>query len=791
MNARSCWTRERGGFRKALSLAVKLPIVASALAVVAAFPAGVAAEESVRTMGTVEATATGPGALVNTLGLRSTRRMLAGKYVTIARGQRRLQARVANQLFAEFGVFRDQLGRFKLLGADGRWVKLLWKSERNRHEVGTWANRWTGAWSFKLTRPATIDATVKSELTAAEIDSRQVVCVLAYAPTGAPRGVLAVSDSGVMTLRRTARCGDSTTALFITDSMRKGMDLGALVRGVRIDPITYVRFVPPDRPANSLTNDERRLMLNEVNEYFDMLLDYNGFLQNDVRSAVQTTVYGLLATSYTIPGEAKKDINLAEFFVEQASTVLSLLGPEAMIAGAALKATYNTVELGIALAHNANLEGPRVVESVTNEVLGSAGEIVNAYDSAFLHFAQNLEGLRGSIKEGCSDPATCVSDRKLYAWKQAYPMKNIAEQVTALSRAREAAAHELAIWQKLLPIRGLIHAPRGPRDLIDYPHQGSYWNCSPGYPYNQPYKNEDVLNWYAKYVASEVDPTWGVPVLTAGLYYPYYNWYKCSSGTVHRPFRISWVFGLANDDPNAVTPLSPSQLKRLFDPWDADQPITSGFGLSRSEVACRWLRNPARPSQIGSAGYHYNPCRSAFYNVAGAAASPHEGEPLTRYFAALPYSVSYWTPVAAEIAAGRPIHDPDVVSPSVPDLTFGSCAAFGSGATRSVAGGVATKVYFTNLHDGAIDVYRIRLDGSTAFLFTLSRQNHLARPLAGQGQFKLTYSRLVNTTAGTSFLVCKTGTTECIGTWTAQRLPAGAAVDHAVAEVHGSDGIFQ
>ena len=59
-----------------------------------------------------------------------------------------------------------------------------------------------------------------------------------------------------------------------------------------------------------------------------------------------------------------------------------------------------------------------------------------------------------------------------------------------------------------------------------------------------------------------------------------------------------------------------------------------------------------------------------------------------------------------------------------------------------------------------------------------------------QGEFKVNYSSLLNTTAGTSFLVRKNGTNECIGTWTARRLPAGAPVDYSVAEVHGGDGIL-
>ncbi|HEY5998091.1 MAG TPA: hypothetical protein VI078_02160 [bacterium] len=743
-----------------------------------------------RVLPAVGETEIGPGALVNTLGLRSARKAVAGRYVTIADGQRLLRTRVANQLFAEFGVFRDEQGRFRLLGADGRWVSLRLSTARHRYEVGTWAGRWSAAWSFRLTRPATVPAAVLGELTAAGIDSRQVLCVLAYSPFGAPRGLLATSDTGVMQLNPAGVCGASTATLFITDSVRKGADPAALVRGVRIDPVTFVRFVPPDGPALTLSLDDRRLMRNEVIAYFDMLASYNDFLLNDIRDAVWRTTEGLLTTSYTIPGDKAKEINLADFFVKRASYALDLIPVYGTIASGVLKATYDTVELGIAIAHNANLAGPRVVESVTNEVLHTAIEIQNEYNVAYSHFGRNLEKMRNATLEGCTDPAACTSDRKLVAWLQADPMKNVTADVARLTRETEVALQEVAIWQRLLPIRGLLWAHP---DLQYMPRQASSTNCDPGYPLNSAFRNDDVLDHYVTWATGTGHPALGVPLVTTAVYYPYYNWYQpgwCAGTDVHRAYRQGWILGLANDDASAVTPLGTALARRLFAPWNPDDPVGSGFGLSRADVACGWLTNRAR-GYMGRAGYYFDPCHFAFTDVGGSNVSPHEGE--SPYLAAWAWTVSFWTPAPGEVAAGRQQTDPDVTSPLVPNLDFGSCAAFQAGSTKSVAGGAAVKVYFTNLYDGAIDIYRIRTDGATRLAFTLARQDQLARPLGGdnqKGPLHLRYSSLVNTTAGMSFLVRKHGSGECIGTWTARALPAGAPVGYSVAEVHGDNTVL-
>ena len=573
----------RGRRRGLLPLAATLAAVVSVLTALAMPAAGAAPGESPRLMEAVGPEAIGPGALVNTLGLRATTLDLAGRYVTVAAGRQRLQARTANQLFTEFGVFRDAGGRFRLLGADGGWVKLSWSPERKRYEVGTWASRWAAAWSFRLQRPAAFGDGVLHDLADMQIDSRQVVCVQAYAPLGASRGLLGVSESGVMLLRKAARCGDATSSLFITDSLRKGVDPGALTTGVRIDPITYVRFVPPDRPALTLSVDDRRLMRNEVIAYFDMLADYNDWLRNDILWAVDTTANALLGTTYTIPGDKAKDVNLAEFFVDQASYALNIIPVYGAAASGALKATYDTVELGVALAHNRNLEGPRVVESITNRVLNRSTEIHNEYDAAYSHFGQNLEDLRDSILEGCTDPDTCTSDRKLSAWMQADPMKNVTSDVQRLTRDNEVARHELAIWRKLLPIRGALFADE---NLTVMPDRAADTNCNPGYPLNSAYRNEEIV--FAYDFLTDLRPPWALVV--TGVYYPYYNNYKCFWGTtVHRAYFEGWDLGLVNDN-GTVTPLGDANNNRLFNPWDPARPKAAegtGFGLSRVDVALR------------------------------------------------------------------------------------------------------------------------------------------------------------------------------------------------------------
>lgn len=779
------------GLCASVLLVATFAMLAGGFALVATPAVAVAAEMTERVMPSVEATLVGPSAFVNTLGLRATTVTLAGRYITIAEGRQRIQARVANQLFAEFGVFRDVQGRFKLLGADGGWVKLLWSEARKRYEAGTWANRWAGAWSFKLQRPTTFGDGVLHDLADMQIDSLQVVCVTAYTPLGAPSGLLAVSESGVMLLRKTAKCGDSTSSLFITDSLRRNMDAADLTKGVRIDPVTYVRFVPPDRPALSLSPDDRRLMRDEVFAYFNMLANHNEFLRIDILLAVNTTMTNLLIGKYTIPGDKAKDVNLAKFFVNRASYMLDLIPVYGTLASNVVKATYDTVELGITLAHNQNLDGPRYVERVTNKVLTTATEIAGSYHEAYTHFGINLENLRNSILEGCTDPDACTSDRKLAAWRQADPMKDVTSEVSRLMREHEVAGHELVILQKLLPIRGLLYAHP---ELQYMPSPASSTNCNPGYPRNSAFRNEDVLDHHATWTTGAGHPTLGVPLVTTAVYYPYYNWYQpgwCAGTDVHRAYRQGWIIGLADDDPKSATPIPESLRKRLFNAWDPGNPrgTETGFELSRSAVACGWLSNRAR-GYMGRAGYYFDPCHFAFHDVTGAVVSPYQSE--SPYGAAAPWSVAYWTADPKQVAAGRLSVDPERVSPLVPRLEFGSCAAFDAGDARTVTGGAPVKVYFTNLHDGAVDVYRIRPNGSTVLLFTVPRQDQLARPLpiTSKGPLPLAYSRLVNTTSGTSFLVRRHGDNACIGTWAARKLPAGAPVDYAVAEVHGSDGIL-
>lgn len=789
MDSRGYGPGQRGQFRGGFACAVSLALVAGALAIAGMPAIGAAAPAPARVMEAVGPNDIGPDALVNTLGLRATTFDTAGQYVTIAAGQPRLRARVANQLFTEFGVFRDVKGRFRLLGADGRWVSVRLHRASKEYRAGTWASRWAAAWSFKLKRPTEFGFGVVHDLADMRIDSDEVLCVLAYSPLGAPRGLLAVSERGTMLVDGSAACGASTAGLFITDSVTKSMSPAALAKGVPIDPITSVRFVAPDRRALTLSVARRRMVRNEIIEYFDKLANYNDLTHGQVVDAVHTTALQLLTESYVIPGDQARDIDLVDFFVKRASYVLDIIPIYGAIASGALKATYDTVQLGIALAHNANLEGPRVVEGVSNRVLTTAADIKTEYDNAFLHFGMNIERLRDSLLEGCNDPTTCVSDRKLAAWWRADPTKNITDEVRRLTREHEVAAHELVVWRRLLPIRGRLHVPNSPLRFM--PHQAGAGNCDVGYPYNSAFRNDDILDKYAPWVTAP-DATWGLPVAVTGLFYPYYNWYTpdlCWGEDIFRPYISGWVLALANNDASAMTPVA--RAWRLFDRWNPAEPVTSGFGLSRSEVACGWLTKPAN-AYMGEHHYYFNPCHAAFYGADGALVSPYQDED-GHYDDAIEYASVFWTPCAAEVAAGRSVANPDVVSPLVPDFTFRSCAAFQAGAVKSVPGGVAIRVYFTNLFDGDVEVHRIKADGSTVLVRSLPRQSQLARPLGGASQFgplELHYSAPVDTTAGTSFVVTRPAGGACVGAWTAKERPAGSPVGYAIIEVHGNDGIL-
>ncbi|MDH3500315.1 MAG: hypothetical protein OEM97_09355, partial [Acidimicrobiia bacterium] len=371
------------------------------------------------------------------------------------------------------------------------------------------------------------------------------------------------------------------------------------------------------------------------------------------------------------------------------------------------------------------------------------------------------------------------------------PTAGVTDGIRSLALEQTVASHEALIWKRLLPIRGLLYQPDAWFKMVG---QAGPSNCNPGYPYNTGYNNEDILNRYAIWAEGAPEgETWGSPIVTTHLYSPYYNWYAsglfCLYKDVFRPFISAWTLGLANDDAAAVTPAT--GLDRLFDPWDPNEPVTSGFGLSPQEVACEWIEADAR-GYMGRHEFYFNPCHAAFYDVADQAVSPYQAED-SHYLSALPWAAAYWRPSAAQLADGRSVTDPHVVSPSVPQLTFDSCDAFTAGNVRSIPGGADVKVYFTNLYDGDIDVYWIEKDGSTIFGFTLDRQDQLSRPLTGDpanGQFKLDYSDLVNTTAGTSFLVRDAADDRCLGSWTAEELPNKPAVGYAVAEVHGDNGIL-
>jgi hypothetical protein len=745
------------------------------------------AEEPERHLPEIAAVDSGHEALVNTLGLRAAKQKFVGRYVTVADGKRRMQTREANQMFAEFGLFRDVGARFKLLGADGKWVRIRWNENAQKFQAGTWGNNWNKAWSFKLVRPKTrtMPQKVKSELIKLEINKKLPVCVLAFSAKGFRRGFLKLSGHGVMVLDEDITCGANTSTLFMTDSLPRKTPPRTVTQGVEIDPITYIRYVAPDNPALSLTVVERRAMRNEVIDYFDKLINYNRDLQGRIDDEIGGVSDLLLTTSFEIPGEEAEDVNLIDFFVEQATTWTAFLGPEAAIISAAVKSIYDTVMLGITIANNQSLEGPRIVESITNEVLVKSEEIRTHYGDAFLKAGENLERLRDSILEGCTNPTTCVSDRKLAAWWDADPTAGVTDEVRSLAMEQTVASHEKIVWKRLLPIRGLLYQPGAWFSM----RGNQYWDCSPGYPYETGYNNEDIVTQYAIWaVDAPDDETWGPPIVTTHLYRPYHNWYTCWTGeSVSRSYISAWTVGLANDDEAAVTPLS--GLHRLFSPWDPNEPVTSGFGLPPQEIACEWLRKDAR-GYTGRHGFYFNPCHAAFYDVDGDVVSPYELED-PHYDDALPWAATYWRPLEAELAAGRSVADPDVVSPMTPHLTFASCDAWDDDEIVSTAGGGNVKVAFTNLHDGDIDVYWIEVDGSTSHAFTLPRQDQLQRPFAGDsatGQFILEYSDLVNTTAGTAFLVRANGT--CLGTWTTVAAPAGAAVDYQVAEIHGDDGIL-
>lgn len=755
-----------------------------------------------RQMYEVAAGETGFNALVNTLGLRSTKPEFAGEYVTIASDRRKLKAGVANQHYTELGVFRDGNNRFKLLGVDGRWVKLRWNDAGDKRIAGTWSKKWDKAWSFKVVRPnrSAIPAGVESKLLGLDIDPRHPICVRAYNPNGKYRGLLGLTKAGTMVLKPDALCGKSTAALFITDTVPSSVGRkkvpAHVADGLEVDKFTYTKYVAPDLPALTLNETRRELMRQDIEDYFNTLRAFNDGVRSDVADVNTNVTFALLTESYEIPGEKAEDVNLLDFFVDQTSTLLGFIPVVGDVASAALSIIYDSVTLGIAMVHNQNLEGPRVVEGVTNDVLRTRNKIARRYKKTFSDIGQNIDAMKVALLAGCPSRRECTTDRTLAAWWDADPNADLPAN-HELARQHTVAAHELVIWQRLLPIRGMLYEPPG--WLAKLGEWKKAAKCTPPYPYNGGYHNEHILGRYEIMAAPPNEEVWGKPLVSVHMARPYGHYYRpwsfCS--WIWIPFQAGYTVGLADNDQDAVTPAP--DLARLFDPWDPEQPVTSGFGIPIQEVACEWLINPARGyagnDQPAVADY-YHPCHLATYGASGEVVNPYEGEPGTKYGEAISWAAAYWLPTNTELEAGRPIADPDVCAPTLPHMEFNSCKAYKAGEVQSVVGGEKIKVHFTNLYDGAVDIYWIKPNGKLSAnpAVHLERQDHMARPFSGDAYWNplsqdLEYSAAIYTTVGRSFLA-KNEAGECLGAFTAVAMPEDAAVDYQIAEIHGDKGIL-
>ena len=516
------------------------------------------------------------------------------------------------------------------------------------------------------------------------------------------------------------------------------------------------------------------------------LRSFNDGVKSDVADDLSKVTLLLLTESYVIEDEAE-EVDILDFIIDQTATLLSFAPKYGDIASAALQVIYDSVKLGVAIAHNENLEGPRLVEGVSNEVLTTAAQIHTEYDNTFSKIGESIDAMKQLMLADCPDRNHCVSDRKLAAWWDADPNSDL-PAAHELARQQTVATHEMVIWKRLLPIRGLLYQPAA---WFNMPGKAGGGNCSPGYPLNSPFSNEHILIKYQDWADSLTsEEILGKPLVVSHVYNAYSNWYKpswCAGKKVHRAYMSAWTLGLANNDASAVTPIA--ETWRLFDDWDPENPITSGFGLSKQEVACQWLDNPAR-GYMGRAGHYFNPCHFAFNDAEGGLVDPYWAEPNTRYKAASASAYTLWIPNGAELAAGRLVTDPDVVSPLVPKLVFNSCSA----DVNSVDGGRQATVRFTNLYDGEVSIHWINQDGSLSDTpaATLPRQDQLSRPLVGDSAFwqlQLAYSAPIQTTVGRAFYV-KNAAGECLGQWTVAEPPANPAVPYAVAEIHGDDGIL-
>ena len=448
------------------------------------------------------------------------------------------------------------------------------------------------------------------------------------------------------------------------------------------------------------------------------------------------------------------------------------------------------IDIGITLYQNSELEGPWVIDKVTNFQVAQYADLVAKLRAEKTRTTRNLQMLNLMLTEGCPDATHCVSDRRLAQWLQdglAFPVG------TALYEDRKVLAWRKTFYERLLPVRGRLVA---------------YWTYVPASDsFNRAFSREESLGDTSYYGFGDVkdDKPWEDVLLFSSVWKPWANekWYTWGARWSDRPVAQAWVIGLAGTetepDTVLVGPTYQHITRALFDPINPEEPLEGGLGLSYKEVACEWLRG-YQPSGYWFESKWYHPCHFSFYDPAAATATltnnatrwlvDDPNAPAT--YSANANAIAWFAPNRTEVADGRSVQDPDMLSWQIPHLEYGSCAD--TPWDRSTATGAPASVYFANLTDVAVRVRRINPDGTRTVIPDpdgtpeLEVWTTLGHPAAGSGAipYGATTDAMFQTDShvGAVYLVQRADTNACIGIYTVGEPPPDA-VPYQVAEIHG------
>ncbi len=776
------------------------------------------------------------GPLLGTIGFRSAaslpvRDRLTGRsykakglYVTTAITQEsgqfkgrdsRLKARLApNNLTVEMGLFRDRNGKFKLLGENGKWVAL-----KNRVMQAT-ASRSSAAWSFKV-----------KKLKAGSAE----VCISAYNPKGVRMGLLRLQSLtnpmlGVRAKGKPYSTCSATNklALFVTDDIPASKPATRLLYPrTPADLMTRVRFTPPDW-QKTLTASQRNRAIGLIDDYFAAFTIYTNQLQNLEQQELDQVADPLAVADEFDPGPKPGKIDwfgLAFSAVKMALPMLEKiedLEKAAKVALEALAATQAIVEFGVALSDTIPSSGPtqkgRIIEGVTTANVAKKSVYRKTITDKWLRRTENSQLMHRLLKQGCAQK-TKACDRRLWQWlKQppTWPDQDVHMMQQQVFKSR------VDFLKDILPLRGRLYAADGPwgwtwigDDDYDRAWHIREWLGDAGDGTKVGFGRKQGNQDHQKYV------------LYTSVWSP---WHHTSYRAIpaswrERPKAFGWAIGLKGDDEKTVTQLQSSTFDLLFEPYDPENPISGGLGLSYKEVACQWLTNTPyatynRKSGNNGNNKNFNPCHFAFHDP--SADKPTLRSDTARWigpddetseatYRGASTAVALWLPDFVEVEAGRDPDDPDMFSWMIPHLKWGPVKSNPNDYPKSARRGTrqAVPVYFANLTQGDVTVHRILPAGSSqvisAALFDIPRWSEIDDRYSAAMKGPVPYDRdtpairRLRSYVGATYLVRTKGPggVRDIGTYTVTKPPANSKVCSneqaydqkcAVAEIHGHFG---